>query len=163
MHTHNGAEPAAQRAILPGWCRKLIEAEDLDQQTAETIFRSNGADRFAHHLLAYGVVSAWNVAHAMSMSFQIPIVDLDAIDEKSLPHTALDSAMCRSLQVVVLGQRSNRLTVGTIDPSDLETAHGVRFMTRFELDWVVVEYDKLRELWGRRALATGLGKNHGRR
>lgn len=159
MHPHNGAESAAPRPILPGWCRMLIEAGDLDQQSSEAILRSIGTERFAHHLLAYGVVSAWKVAHAMSMSFQIPILDLDAIDEKSLPHTALHSAMCRSLQVVVIGQRSNRLTVGIIDPSDLETAHSVRFMTRFKLDWVVVEYDKLRELWARRALGTGLGKN----
>jgi type IV pilus assembly protein PilB len=133
---------------LPGLGRALVLAGKLGQKSAEDIYKkaSSGKTSFIAELTGSGAVSAYDLAHTMSASYTVPLVDLDAIDPQRLPKGLLDGKICQAYRVVVLNRRNNRLTVATADPSDQEAAEKIKFSTQLGLDWVIAEYDKLIKL-----------------
>ncbi len=133
---------------LPGLGRALILAGKLGQKSAEDIYRKASSARtsFIAELTGSGAVSAFDLAHTMSLAFAAPLVDLDAIDAARLPKGLLDGKICQAYRVVVLSKRNNRLTVATADPSDQEAVEKIKFATQLGVDWVIAEYDKLLKL-----------------
>jgi len=133
---------------LPGLGRTLIAAGLLTQQAAEDLLRKAKGARssFIAELTGSGAVSPANLAHAVSAAFGAPLLDLAAIDLQRLPKDLLDNKICHDYRVVVLSKRGNRLVVGTADPSDQEAAEKIKFSTQLNVDWVIVEYDKLSRL-----------------
>jgi type IV pilus assembly protein PilB len=134
--------------ILPGLGRALVLAGKLEQASAEEIYRKAQSARtsFIAELTGSGVVSASDLAQAMSHAFAAPLVDLDAIDPQRLPKGLLDNKICADYRVVVLSKRNNRLIVATADPSDQKAAEKIKFSTQTGVDWVIAEYDKLLKL-----------------
>jgi type IV pilus assembly protein PilB len=130
---------------LPGLGRALVLAGKLAQSSAENIFRKaqTGRTSFIAELTGSGAVSAFDLAHTMSVAFAAPLLDLDAIDLQRLPKGLLDTKICQTYRIVVLSKRSNRLIVATADPSDQEAAEKITFSTQMGVDWVIAEYDKL--------------------
>ncbi len=133
---------------LPGLARILIASGKLDLRTAEDLHRKARARRtpFITELIGSALVSPADVAHTVSAAFGAPLLDLQAVDARRLPQNLLDPRLCRSLRVVVLARRHNRLTVATADPCDTQVAEQVKFATQMGVDWVVAEYDKLTQL-----------------
>ncbi len=123
-------------------------AGKLEQKTAEKIYKKSQANRtsFIAELTGSGTVSAFDLAHTMSVAFSAPLLDIDAIDTLRLPKGLLDPKLCQSLRVVVLSKRNNRLIVATADPSDQVGAEKIKFSTQMGTDWVIAEYDKLSKL-----------------
>ncbi len=138
----------ASITALPGLGRALVQAGKLGQQAAEEIYRKAQSSRtsFIAELTGSGVVSAFDLAHTMSVAFAAPLVDLAAIDPQRLPKDLLDSKICTDYRVVVLSKRNNRLLVATADPSDSQAAEKIKFATQLSVDWVIAEYDKLLKL-----------------
>ena len=138
----------ASITALPGLGRALVLAGKLGQQAAEEIYRKAQSNRtsFIAELTGSGVVSAFDLAHTMSIAFAAPLVDLAAIDPQRLPKDLLDSKICTDYRVVVLSKRNNRLLVATADPSDSQAAEKIKFATQLSVDWVIAEYDKLLKL-----------------
>ncbi|WP_349278348.1 type IV-A pilus assembly ATPase PilB [Polaromonas hydrogenivorans] len=145
--TDTAIKPPVSMA-LPGLGRALIAAGKLGQKAAEEIFLKAQASRtsFIAELTGSGAVSAFDLAHLMSTSFAAPLVDMDAIDNQRLPKGLLDSKICLTCRIVVLGKRNNRLIVATADPSDQGAAEKIKFSTQLGVDWVIAEYDKLSRL-----------------
>ncbi len=143
-NTHPDAPPAA----LPGLGRALVLAGKLGQKLAEDLYRKAEGSRtgFIAELTGSGAVSAFDLAHTMSAAYAAPLVDLNALDVKSLPIGLLDPKICRDYRVVVLSKRNNRLLVATADPSDQQAAEKIKFATQLGIDWVIAEYDKLLKL-----------------
>ena len=141
-------EAAALALALPGLARILIASGKLDLRTAEDLHRKARARRttFITELSASALVPPADVAHTVSAAFGAPLLDLQAVDARRLPQNLLDPRLCRSLRVVVLARRNNRLTVATADPCDTQVAEQVKFATQMGVDWVVAEYDKLSQL-----------------
>jgi len=137
-----------QTTALPGLVRALVLAGKLGQKSAEDIYRKaqSGRNSFIAELTGSGVVSAFDLAHTMSMAFAAPLIDLDAIDPQRLPKGLLDIKICQDYRVVVLSKRNNRLIVATADPSDQQAAEKIKFSTQLGVDWVIAEYDKLLKL-----------------
>ncbi|CAN5543692.1 type IV-A pilus assembly ATPase PilB [soil metagenome] len=133
---------------LPGLGRALVSAGKLGQKAAEEIFLKAQGSRtsFIAELTGSGAVSAFDLAHIMSTSFAAPLVDMDAIDIQRLPKGLLDTKICLTCRIVVLGKRNNRLIVATADPSDQGAAEKIKFSTQLGVDWVIAEYDKLSRL-----------------
>ena len=133
---------------LPGLGRALVLTGKLGQKAAEDIFRKaqTGRTSFIAELTGSGAVSPSDLAHAMSVAFAAPLLDLDAVDVQRLPKGLLDSKICLTYRIVVLSKRSNRLIVATADPSDQEAAEKITFATQMGVDWVIAEYDKLLKL-----------------
>ncbi|MDB5885127.1 MAG: type pilus assembly ATPase PilB [Polaromonas sp.] len=148
--TESALKPPATpvSTALPGLGRALVSAGKLGQKTAEQIFLKAQVSRssFMAELTGSGAVSAFDLAHIMSTSFAAPLVDMDAVDIQRLPKGLLDSKICVSCRIVVLGKRNNRLIIATADPSDQGVEEKIKFSTQLGVDWVIAEYDKLSRL-----------------
>jgi type IV pilus assembly protein PilB len=133
---------------LPGLARALVAAGKLNQKSAEDIYRKaqTGRTNFIAELTGSGAVSAFDLAHTMSVAFGAPLVDLDAIDTNRLPKGLLDAKICLDYRVVVLCKRGNRIHVATADPSDQSAAEKIKFATQLGVDWVIAEFDKLTKM-----------------
>ena len=142
-------KPAESSPIaLPGLGRALVQSGKLGQKAAEDIYRRAFSRKtsFIAELTGSGEVSAHDLAHIVSASYAVPLVDLDALDSQRLPKGLLDSKICLAYRVVVLGKRNNRLTIAAADLSDQTAAEKIKFATQLGVDWVIAEYDKLQKL-----------------
>ena len=137
-----------QGLALPGMARALVSAGKLGQKAAEEIYRKAQTNRtsFMAQLTGSGAVSAYDLANTLSKAFAVPLLDLNAIDPKRLPRNLIDAKICQDFRLVVLSKRNNRVVAATSDPSDQEAAEKIKFATRLNVDWVIVEHDKLSRL-----------------
>ena len=115
-------------------------AEDLAKSARERKIS------FIAAVIASGAVSAFDLAHTLSRSLALPLVDLASVDQERLPKGVVDVKLTTQYQLVVLARRGNRLFIGGADPTDQEAAERIKFATQLSPEWVVVEYDKLARL-----------------
>lgn len=148
MATLESAPNDNQLMSLPGLARALVTAGKLDIHAAEEVYKRSVGKResFLAELLASGAVSSGDLAHAMSQTFAVPLLDLDAIDPQKLPKHLLDSKLCADNRILPLSKRNNRLLIATADPTNQQAQEKIKFATQFAVDWVVVEHDKLAKL-----------------
>lgn len=130
---------------LSGIGRALVAAGNLDQKTAELLYRKAQSSRksFVAELVDSGAVSSITLAHTLCKAFIAPLVDLSALNLDSLPTNLLDDKICRDYQLLPLGKRNHALVIATADPSNQEAAEKIKFATQLSVEWVVVEFDKL--------------------
>jgi len=128
--------------------RVLVHAGKLSSKAAEDLARSAKERKisFIGAVIASGAVSAVDLAHTLSTSLALPLVDLSAVDLDRLPKGIVDTKLALQYQLVMLGRRGNRLFIGAADPTDQEAVERIKFATQLSPEWVIVEYDKLARL-----------------
>jgi type IV pilus assembly protein PilB len=138
----------APQNALSGVARVLVHAGKLNAKTAEDLVKSSREQRrsFVSAVIAAGALNAADLAHALSTSLAVPLLDLSSIDPQKLPANIIDSKLSAQYQVIVLGKRGNRLFIGGADPTDQEAVDRIKFATQLTPEWVIVEYDKLARL-----------------
>ena len=126
----------------------LVHAGRLGVKNAEELVKSAKERRvsFVSAVISAGSVSAGDLAHTLSGSLALPLLDLNAIDGEKLPRNLVDSKLAVQYQIVVLGRRGSRLFIGGADPTDQEAVERIKFATQLSPEWVIVEYDKLGKL-----------------
>ena len=126
----------------------LVHAGKLSSKAAEDLARSAKERKisFIGAVIASGAVSAVDLAHTLSSSLALPLVDLSAVDLDRLPKGIVDIKLALQYQLVMLGRRGNRLFIGAADPTDQEAVERIKFATQLSPEWVIVEYDKLARL-----------------
>ena len=131
--------------LLTGAARVLVNAGRLTPQAAEDLARGARERRasFVAAVIASGAVTSSELAHTLSASLALPLLDLTAVDLQKLPRGLLDQKIASQYQLLALGRRGNRLFIGAADPTDQEAADRIKFATQLTPEWVVVEYDKL--------------------
>ena len=144
------AEPPVQdpHAKLSGAARILVNAGRLQARAAEDLLRQAKEKKlgFAAAAVTSGAISAADLAYTLSQALSIPLLDLNAVDVQRVPRDILDSKLAAQYQVVALGRRGNRLTIGGADPTEQEVVERIKFATQLQSDWVIVEQDKLAKL-----------------
>lgn len=144
------AEPLAESTpnALSGVARVLVNAGKLDAKTAEDIIRSAKEQKksFVNALMGSGAMSASDLAHTLSKSLAVPVLDLSAVDVQRLPKGVIDNKLAAQYQVLVLSKRGNRLFVAGADPTDQEAIERIKFATQLTPEWILVEHDKLIKL-----------------
>jgi type IV pilus assembly protein PilB len=135
----------APSASLSGVARVLVHAGKLTNKAAEALAKGavERKSRFVTELISAGSVSASDLAHTLSTSLALPVIDLAALQLDKLPRNLLDAKLAAQYQVIALGKRGNRLFIGAADPTDQEVAERIKFATQLAPEWVIVEYDKL--------------------
>ena len=130
---------------LSGLARVLVTAGKLSSKAAEDLAKSALERKisFIAAVIASGAVSAVDLAHSLSATLALPLLDLNAVDPERLPKGVVDPKLAAKYQLVVLAKRGNRLFIGSADPTYQEAAERVKFTTQLTPEWVVVEYDKL--------------------
>ena len=125
-----------------------MHAGKLSSKAAEDLAKS-ARDRkisFIGAVIASGAVSPFDLAHTLSTSLALPLVDLSAVDQERLPKGLIDHKLASQYRLVMLGRRGNRLFIGGADPTDQEAVERIKFATQLSPEWVIVEYDKLAQL-----------------
>ncbi len=136
------------QSTLSGVARVLVHAGRLPVKSAEELVKSAKDKRisFVSSVIGAGAVSAADLAHSLSSSLALPLLDLNAIDGEKLPRNLIDGKLAQQYQIVVLGRRGSRLFIGGADPTDQEAVERIKFATQLSPEWVIVEYDKLGKL-----------------
>ena len=133
------------QSSLSGVARVLVHAGKLSSKAAEDLAKSAKERRisFIGAVIASGAVSPFDLAHTLSASLALPLLDLSAVDLERLPKNVVDPKLAVQYQLVMLGRRGNRLFIGGADPTDQEAVERIKFATQLSPEWVIVEYDKL--------------------
>jgi type IV pilus assembly protein PilB len=136
------------QSTLSGVARVLVHAGRLGVKNAEELVKSAKDKRvsFVSAVIGAGAVSAADLAHTLSSSLALPLLDLNAIDSEKLPRNLIDNKLAHQYQIVILGRRGSRLFIGGADPTDQEAVERIKFATQLSPEWVIVEYDKLGKL-----------------
>jgi type IV pilus assembly protein PilB len=136
------------QSTLSGVARVLVHAGRLGVKNAEELVKSAKDKRisFVSAVIGAGAVSASDLAHTLSSSLALPLLDLNAVDGEKLPRSLIDGKLAQQYQIVVLGRRGSRLFIGGADPTDQEAVERIKFATQLSPEWVIVEYDKLGKL-----------------
>ncbi|MBW4046654.1 MAG: type IV-A pilus assembly ATPase PilB [Proteobacteria bacterium] len=130
---------------LAGLAHALVQSDQLQRPVAEQIQRRAIESRasFIATLLASELMSASDLAHWVSKTFALPMLDLNAFDPSRVPAGAIDAKIVKAYKVLPLIKRGNKLVVATADPADHEAEDKIKFQSQSAVDLVVVEYDKL--------------------
>ncbi len=123
----------------------MVQSEQLPRTTAEQVQKRAAESRtsFIAALLATGSMTAAELAHWISRTFALPLLDLDALDPERVPSGAIDPQIIKTYKVLPLIKRGNKLVVATADPADHEAEDKIKFQSQSSVELVVVEYDKL--------------------
>ncbi|OIQ94060.1 type II secretion system protein E [mine drainage metagenome] len=147
MSTVISASPPLNKspAQLSGLAHALVQSDQLQRTIAEQIQKRAAESRtsFIATLLSSGSMSAADLAHWISKTFALPMLDLDALDPARVPSGVLDPKIIKAYKVLPLIKRGNKLVVATADPADHEAEDKIKFQAQSAVDLVVVEYDKL--------------------
>jgi type IV pilus assembly protein PilB len=132
-------------STLSGIARVLVHAGKLSNKLAEDLAKGAREKKasFVSAVISSGAVSAADLAHTLSTTLALPLLDLNAVDFEKLPKNVIENKLAAQYQVLVLGRRGNRLFVGGADPTDQEAVERIKFATQLSPEWVIVEYDKL--------------------
>jgi type IV pilus assembly protein PilB len=132
-------------STLSGVARVLVNAGKLSAKTAGELAKGakERKSSFVSAVIAAGAVKPDDLAHTLSSSLALPLLDLAAVDLQKLPRNVVDNKIATQYQLIVLGKRGNRLFIGAADPTDQEAAERIKFATQLTPEWVIVEYDKL--------------------
>ena len=146
MALETTVEPPA--SALSGVARVLVHAGKLNAKAAEDILKSARERKvgFVSAAIGAGALQSADMAHTLSASLALPLLDLAAVDLQKLPANAIDRKIAQQFQVIALGKRGNRLFIGGADPTDQEVVERIKFATQLTPEWVVVEYDKLAKI-----------------
>ena len=136
------------QSSLSGVARVLVHSGKLTIKTAEALVQSAKERKtsFVAAVIAAGSVSPSELAHTLSSTLAVPLLDLNAIDVERLPRGIVDGKLAAQYQIVVLGKRGNRLFIGGSDPTDQEAVERIKFATQMTPEWVLVEHDKLSKI-----------------
>ena len=138
----------APQTNLSGVARILVRAGRIEPKVAEDLTRLAHEKRtsFVAQLVESGTLRPLALAHALSTALAVPLLDLDAVDAKSLPQGIIDAKLIAQYRVFPLGKRGGRLFIACADPTDQEAVERIKFATQLAPEWIVVEYDKLMRL-----------------
>jgi type IV pilus assembly protein PilB len=139
------------QSSLSGVARVLVNAGKLSAKMAEELSKTARERKlsFVAHAIGAGAVKSDELAHTLSVSLALPLIDLNAVDTGKLPRNLVDQKTTNQYQLLVLGKRGSRLFIGAADPTDQEAVERIKFATQLSPEWVIVEHDKLmRELEG---------------
>jgi type IV pilus assembly protein PilB len=138
----------SQQSNLSGVARVLVHAGKLTAKAAEDLARIAQERRigFVASVIASGAVSPSDLAHTLSATLAVPLVDLNAVDVERLPKGIIDGKLAQQYHIVALARRGSRLYIGCTDPTDQEASERIKFATQLAPEWVIVEYDKLARL-----------------
>ncbi len=147
MSTVLQASPPNSRSPvqLSGLANALVQAGHLARSAAEQIQKRAGENRssFIAELIGGGSMGASDLAHWVSRTFALPLLDLEAFDPARVPVGLIDTQIIKAYKVLPLIKRGNKLVVATADPADHEAEDKIKFQSQSAVDLVVVEYDKL--------------------
>ncbi|KAA8733703.1 type IV-A pilus assembly ATPase PilB [Acinetobacter qingfengensis] len=141
MSEHTHFSGYLKRLITDG----VISADSL--QRAQDEAKRNKLSLPAILVDEYKVPSI-NIATAISEEFAEPFFDLNSYDAANLLRNVVEEKLIIKHQVVPLFQRGHMLYVATSDPTRLDTFENLRFNSKLNIQFIIVEHNKLIKFLG---------------
>jgi type IV pilus assembly protein PilB len=130
---------------LGGMARMLVQSSLMSEEEATALQEKSHALKtsFLAATLAQKKISSKDIAQTASDAFGFPFLDLDALDQNSLPEKTIDIKLMQSHRVMLLQQKSNVAYIALSDPTNLHSLDTIQFQMGATLFPIVVEDDKL--------------------
>lgn len=130
---------------LEGIAQLIVNAQLLDR--AKMLEHQNDALHYKQPLLQYlianNMLDAPKTALIIAQHFGLPVIDLDCIDEGTLPMALVHEKLISQHAVIPLYRRGNHLFLGIDDPGRQASLKEIQFHTGLNTSAIVVEADKL--------------------
>ncbi|MBT8142735.1 MAG: type IV-A pilus assembly ATPase PilB [Gammaproteobacteria bacterium] len=145
MATASKQKPSGSRAT--GIAKRLIMQKIL---TEESYLEAKGAAKedgksLTAYLIEQNIVAANDIAHAASLEFGMPMLDLSALNLDMDVVMLVTPMLIEKHHFLPLYKRDKRLFIGVTDPIAFQGTDEVKFHTSFSVEPIVVEEDKLQE------------------
>ncbi|MBD3670515.1 MAG: type IV-A pilus assembly ATPase PilB [Gammaproteobacteria bacterium] len=130
---------------ITGLAKRLIDAQllsEADASNAQQMASSSGKSLIAY-LISKQLVPNRILAHAASIEFGIPLLDLNQYEIDRAMVDLVSEKLIREHNVLPLTRRGMTLYVAIADPSQFESLTELKFHTRLGIEAVLVEADKL--------------------
>lgn len=123
----------------------LVQSSLMSEEEATALQEKSHALKtsFLAATLAQKKISSKDIAQTASDAFGFPFLDLDALDQNSLPDKTIDIKLMQSHRVMLLQQKSNVAYIALSDPTNLHSLDTIQFQMGATLFPIVVEDDKL--------------------
>lgn len=130
---------------LSGLPKFLVEQQLLLKDEVQTHFTEAAKKKLTAltYLITNKIIDGQKFALLASESFGLPLLDLNAIDVRSVPVKLVSEKLVRQHHVLPLLKRGNKLFVALADPTNLQAQEEIKFHTRLNIEVVLVEDDKL--------------------
>jgi type IV pilus assembly protein PilB len=132
-------------APLGGLARKLIQIGWLTEELALSISEQalKEAKPFISCLTENGTLNPTELAMRCSQEFGIPVLNLDAFEEKNSPQDLLNGALIVQYHALPIFKRGDRLFVAISDPANLKAVDEIKYQTNMYTEAILVEEHKL--------------------
>lgn len=140
-----GSEKA--KSELSGFAAHLANDTLLDKQLALNALSQAAETKtpYIEFLVKQKILSELQVAKATADYFGLPLCDIDAFDQDSIPSDYLNIQLVKRKQALPLFQKSGLLYLAITDPT-LENLSEARFFTGLNTRYLIVEASKLAQV-----------------
>lgn len=130
---------------LRGLAKVLIQAELLTESQARACIKEARQNKvqLISYLVTNKLVDSKAIAAKASIEFGLPLLDLDAIDCRSLPVGVVNEKLIRKHHALPLFQRGKTLFIAMADPTNHQGIEDIKFQTLMRPEIILVEENKL--------------------
>ncbi|MDR2877059.1 MAG: type IV-A pilus assembly ATPase PilB [Chromatiales bacterium] len=132
-------------ATLNGLARRLVEggAIDAERITAAAKQAAKNKTPLIRHLVEEKILDSRTIATTASLTFGIPLLDLDAMDLDACAWKQVDQKLIQKHHVLPLYRRGSRFFVALSDPGNMQALDEIKFHVGATTEPILVEQDKL--------------------
>ena len=136
---------------LRGLPRRLVQEGILEEASLHSAAAEAKKDKasLVSYLVDKQLADPTDIALAASHEFGVPIIDLDALEPELEAVRLVDQRLLEKHRVLPLFRRGRKLFVGLSDPTNLQAIDEIKFQTSLQVEAVVVEDNKLRDVLSR--------------
>ena len=140
-------DPSAVKA-LPAVAQVLIQRGKITETVATDLMQRvrQSKTAFIAEVIGAGHVNAADMAYILAQTFTLPLLDIAALDRTKIRKDLLDIRLAIECSVLPLSRKNGRIIMATADPGDRLSTQKAKFAIQLPIDWVVVEYPKLKSL-----------------
>jgi type IV pilus assembly protein PilB len=146
---------------LTGLARMLVVEGLIGEHDAQNAVQAAAENKVAlvSYLVEKKLVSARDIAHAASVEFGVPVMDIAALDLDPEAVKLVKEEIIRRHHALPLFKRGSKLFVAISDPTNLKALDDIRFQVGGTTEQILVEEDKLVKVLEKalEAADTGLG------
>ncbi|MGR8979965.1 MAG: type IV-A pilus assembly ATPase PilB [Gammaproteobacteria bacterium] len=130
---------------ISGLVNCLIKEGLLTESDAQLYIREAKKSKVSivTYLVSNKIVNGKTVAAKASAEFGVPFFDLDAINWRSLPVKQISEKLIRKYQTLPLFIRGKVIFLGVSDPTNFQALDDIKFQSRLNPEFILVEEDKL--------------------
>ena len=142
---NNRIDMASENTTLTGLARRFVIDQIIDEESAQQAQEHSHKNNISiiTHLVSSSIAPSRELAFSAGHEFGMPVLDLSAFMQASLPEKVVDEKLIRKHHALPLFVRGNRLFIAISDPTNIAATDEIKFHTGLSVDAVLVEDDKL--------------------